>query len=179
VYKDPADFKSASFCKQFQMILSHSGSWMTASSHSCWHQGGPWQVVLVGQLWSSSDHANSIGMPFKPTTSWWFSQRIRQQTAFPAHWADLNMILGGFVTLWQRQALTLTTLFCCIFYHKYVPLMQNVRRWKHKFVSFTQCLSHMEAPCDNLVSFIDGHFNPTLLPGSDACVFQNLWFYQM
>ncbi len=37
----------------------------------------------------------------------------------------------------------------------------------------------MGAPYDNLDSFVDGHCNPTARPGGDACVWRNVWDYQV
>jgi hypothetical protein len=98
-----------------------------------------------------------------------------RRLAFPARWADINIILGGSTTTnsdtynWALR----------YFYNKYVPLVQDVKRWKHKFPSFAGRLSQMGAPYDNLVSFVDGHFDPTARPGGDACVWQNVWDYQV
>ena len=85
------------------------------------------------------------------------------------------MILGGYDAL-LSETFKFGLMF---FFHKYVPLVRDLHRWKHKFAAFAKRLADMGALFDNLISFVDGHFDPTARPGGDACVNKNVWDFQV
>ena len=161
-YKNPDDFDHSSFYEQFRFRKAHF--WMFLEALGWLHADGSPICIRFGRkrhrYRMQSSHLMMI-----------FLRRL----AFPSRWVDLNLILGGSTTT-SSDAYNFTLR---LFYHKYVPLIQDIKRWRHKFPQFAERLAQMGAPYDNLVSFVDGHFDATARPGGDACVNRNVWDYQM
>ncbi len=80
-----------------------------------------------------------------------------QRLVIPVCWVGINIILCGSTTT-NSDTYSWVLLH---FYNRYVPPVQDLKCWKHKFPAFTACLSQMRAPYDNLVSFVDGDLDPT------------------
>jgi len=99
---------------------------------------------------------------------------LLKQLGFPCCWADVMLILCGCET-------TLSDAFRFVLqylYFEYVPLIQDLNRWKDRFPEFAKRLADMGAPYDNLISFVDSHFDPSVRPGGDGCARLNLKDYQ-
>ena len=85
---------------------------------------------------------------------------LLRRLAFPCRWCDLILILGGLISeLSEAYNFALKFIF-----HKFCPLVSRLDVWKENFSRFAQRLSDMGVPFDNLVSFVDGHFNQLDLP---------------
>jgi hypothetical protein len=100
---------------------------------------------------------------------------LLRRLAYPARWCDLNQILGGNT---QQSSKAFNYALQWMF-HVHVPMIQDLRRWSGHFAGFAKRLADCGAPFDNLVSFVDGHFDPTARPGGDACVSTNVWDFQV
>ncbi len=100
---------------------------------------------------------------------------LLRRLAFPARWPDINSIMGGSRTMCSD----IYNFGLLYVYNHYMPLIQDLHRWKQDFGCFAKRLSYMGAPFDNLISFVDGHFDPIARPTGDACVHCNLWDYQV
>jgi len=99
---------------------------------------------------------------------------LLRRLAYSARWCDIALILGGYNTI-LLEAYKFALIY---FFHKYVPLVQELEQWKDHFAGFAKRLFDMGAPFHNLISFIDGHFDSTARPGGDTCVNKNVWDYQ-
>ena len=97
-----------------------------------------------------------------------------RRMAAPSRWCDLHMILGGSRTVLSDTFNHLTS----IFYDRYSGLICNVNIWVEEFPTFAARMHSLGCPHDNIVMFVDGHFQPTCRPGGDGCVNLNLFDYQ-
>ena len=161
-YKNPEDFDSSSFYEQFRFRKAHFWMFLQAIRWTL-ADGRPIVIKFGRKHHRYTMRSSNLLMIFL------------RRLAFPARWVDLNLILGGSTTTSSMAY----NFVLCHFYSTYVPLIQDIKRWKHKFPLFADRLKQMGAPFDNLVSFVDGHFDATARPGGDACVNLNLWDFQM
>jgi hypothetical protein len=80
--------------------------------------------------------------------------------ATPSRWVDLQYIIGG-----SRTKLSAVFNFMLeALYARYASLVCDMHRWKHRFADFAAQLRARGCPFDNLVCFVDGHFQPTARP---------------
>jgi hypothetical protein len=161
-YKGPDHFDDSSFYEQFRFRKTHFWMFLQAIGWTL-ADGAPVLLRFGKKGHRYTIAAHHVMMVFL------------RRMAFPARWCDLNIILGGSTTT-NSDAYNFTL---CHIYTRFVPLVQNLERWSNQFPQFAAQLAAMGAPYDNLVSFVDGHFDPTARPGGDACVRRNLWDYQM
>ena len=155
--KDPSDFDSTTFYEQFRFRREHF--WMILQAlHWTTATGAP-KVLKFGKrrhrYTMRTDHIMMV-----------FLRRM----AFPARWPDINQILGG-----SRSTCSAAYNFALEFmFNNYVPLVQDLHRWKNRFATFAKQLKDIGAPYDNLVSFVDRHFDRTARPMGDGCVNLNV-----
>ena len=99
---------------------------------------------------------------------------LLRRMATPSRWVDLQYIIGG-----SRTKLSAVFNFMLDqMYVKYSPLICDVKIWSKHFRRFAQHLRSRGCPFDNLVMFVDGHFQPTCRPGGEGCVNLNMEDYQ-
>ncbi len=159
---NPQDFDSASFFEQFRFRHEHFYMFLQALGWTD-ASGQPVSIKFGQKGHRRTMRTDHILMVFL------------RKLAFPIRWCDMNRLLGG-----SRTTNSETYNFALqYFYVEYVPLIQNLDRWKHRFHDFARRLAEMGAPYHNLISFVDGHFDPTARPTGDACAGVNLWDYQM
>ncbi len=158
----PGDFDPTSFYEQFRFRKEHF--WMFLQALRWTLADGTPRVFKFGPYGHTrnarADHVMMV---------------LLRRLVFPARWPDINRIMGGSRTTCSD----IYNFGLRYIFHHYVPLIQDLHRWKHLFAGFAKRLSDMGAPFDNLISFVDGHFDPIARPTGDACVHRNLWDYQM
>ena len=151
-YKEMSDYHDSTFFQQFRFRKHHFWIFLQAL-HWTDAAGFPITIKCGTKNHESVLRAHHVLMI------------LLRRLAFPSRWCNLNLILGG-----QSSASSPAFNWALnFFFRKYVPLIQDMSRWKHKFSDFARRLREMGAPFDNLVSFVDGHFDPTCRPGGDGC----------
>jgi len=164
--KRPGDFTLTEFVEQFRLRKSHFwevlGLLRTSDGLPMMEEGRPRLLTYgkpghYGHVWA--DQAFMV-----------FLRRM----ATPSRWVDLQYILGG-----SRSTLSAVfNMMVTELYVVYSPLVCDLHKFKHLFPRFAAHLRQRGCPFDNLVFFIDGHFQPTCRPGGEACVNLNLEDFQ-
>ena len=152
-YKEPDEFDDSTFLSQFRFRKEHF--WMFLQALRWTDAAGRPKTIKFGK------RLHQYNMP-----SHYILMILLRRLAFPARWVDINLILGGAAS----TSSSAYNFALCYFFQHYVPLITDLHRWKHKFAEFAKRLSDMGAPFDNLVAFVDGHFDPMARPGGDGNV---------
>eukprot|EP00960_Hanusia_phi_P064676 765869-Hanusia_phi.AAC.1 len=87
-----------------------------------------------------------------------------------SRWLDIRRVMGG-----SRTYLSdIYNYMLSVLYARYRGVVSNAIVWKDDFPLFHS----MGCPHDNIVMFLDGHFDPTCRPGGEGCVNMNLNDYE-
>lgn len=165
-FKSMEVFTSEEFLEQFRFRKEHFFQILEAIKDE---HGRPLAIDGVPSMlsfgrsghttWIRSDHAMMI---------------MLRRLAFPCRWCDLQMLLGGSRTVLSDAYNYMTN----ILFDRYSNLICDVGIWRNDFVHFARHLHQLGCPHDNVVMFLDGHFQATSRPGGDGCVNFNLHDYQ-
>lgn len=160
--KGPYDFDEAMFYSQFRFRRDHF--YMLLQAMRWTDAAGRVRVIKFGR----AKHTTSMRTDH-------LMMILCRRLAFPCRWVDVMLILGGNETdLSDGYNFVLRYIF-----KTFCPLVSHLGFWKEKFPDFAKRLADMGAPFDNLISFVDGHFDPTARPGGDACWNLNVKDYQV
>ena len=164
--KRPDDFTSTEFVEQFRFRKAHF--WevllhLRLTDGAKLMENGEPRLLRYGQ----ERHYGYV----------WADQALLvflRRMATPSRWADLQYIIGGSRT-------KLSAVFNYILtelYAVYSPLVCDLHKFKHKFRLFADHLRRRGCPFENIVMFVDGHFQPTCRPGGLGCINLNLEDFQ-